>query len=311
MSAAKYLVNCVLAVSLGACAIHPLPEDFSGYNTETIVRKIRCEARDAVIRKAVVYLQSEHINVDERSLRSLKVNALPGRVKSILEYFAKAGIVYAFTLDGTESDGISFSADTVIPIRNGATTLSPSLGNALMRDNIRAFTITDNFHELVYQVKDSYCDFGPSGPHYQYPITGRIGIDEMIDTFVDLTLFNDLGAGSDVATKAQRGPPTMADTLTFTTMISAGLTPKVTFMPFGSTTNLMDASTAGTVSRTDKHAVIVGLGLPSAPVIKKGLISSFVTAPKAKAGTGEAAAVQAVNQQILRFETPRPLIVAP
>jgi hypothetical protein len=39
------IVSCT--VFLSACAIHPLPEDFSGVTTDQIVRQIRCETRQA------------------------------------------------------------------------------------------------------------------------------------------------------------------------------------------------------------------------------------------------------------------------
>ena len=302
-------VTIAASCGLGACSIHPLPEDVTGVNTETIVRKIRCEARDAVIRKALAYLEFEKYNFDKASFEKLNFSSLREPARSTLNYFAGTGIVYSFSLDGTESEGASLSSDIVVPFTHGGLTLSPSLGNSLTRDNIRAFTITDNFSDLVRKVDDSYCDFGPSSPNYEYPITGTIGIDEMIDTFIDLTLFNDLGGKSDIATAAKRGPPTMADTLTFTTTISAGLTPKVAFTPAGSGAYVQDASLPVSISRTDKHSVIVGLGLANAPVASNGLTANFVTASPSSAG--ETAAIQAVNQQIQRFEIPRPVIVAP
>jgi hypothetical protein len=310
MSVSSRVALLLIVLGLGGCSFHPLPEDVTGVDTSHIVRKIRCEARDAVIRKALAYLQYEGYQFDEHRLQTLNFNSLREPARSTLAYFSQTGIVLSFTLDMTESDGLSLQGNLIKPLSHGTFTLSPSAGDSVSRDNIRAFTVTDNFSDLVKKVDDSYCDFTLPGPNFQYPIVGKIGIDEIIDTFVDMTLFNDLGGKNDVATSAKRGPPTMADTITFTTTISGGLTPMVTLSPVGTSFQLMNASLAATAMRVDKHQVILGLGLPSAPQFTKtGFTAAFISA--APKQSGEAAAVQAVAQQIIRFESTKPLIVAP
>jgi hypothetical protein len=307
-----------LSFGLGACSIHPLPENVTGNNTSAIVRKIRCEARDAVIQTALRYLEREGFEYDESGLRALNLKKLPfkKRVQDNLKLFAQTGIVYSFTLQGTESGGLSTTADIVKPLTHGTGTLTPTLSNTLSRDNIRAFTISDNFRSLVQDVKDSYCNFDPPGPNYEYPITGRIGIDEMIKTFISLTLFGDLGGPQDVTKigpPKALGPPTMVDTITFITTLSAGFTPKMVLSPVGKSWQLMDATFPLSAARTDKHAVIVGLALPAAqtsqPHAMNALTSLYITT--SPNSSGEAVAAQAVAQQILRFQLPTPLIVAP
>src|ERR1700731_1780434 len=44
------------SVFVSGCAIHPLPEDFSGVPTNVIVKQIRCETRKAVIDLALGWL---------------------------------------------------------------------------------------------------------------------------------------------------------------------------------------------------------------------------------------------------------------
>ena len=310
MSLVSRLALLTLSSVVAACSIHPLPENVTGVDTTTIVQKTRCEARDAIVRKAIAYLKFEGYQFDDATLRTLDFKTLREPARSNLVYFSQTGIVFSFALDMTEASNLSAQADIIKPVTRGTFTLSPSVGDSLSRDNIRSFTITDNFLDLVKKVDPKYCNFEIPRPNFQYPIVGKIGIDEIVDTFVDLTLFNDLGGSKDVATKAQRGPPTMADTLTFTTVVSAGLNPKVLFTPFSNNFQLLDASITATASRTDKHQVIVGLGLPIAPVFTRtGMTAAFISA--APKGSGEAAAVQAVAQQIIRFESTKPLIVAP
>jgi hypothetical protein len=309
------LAACVLA----GCAIHPLPDDVTGVSTANIVRKIRCEARDAVVRKALAYLQSEGYQFDESQLRHLDPKrALKEPAASTLDYFGQTGIVLSFSLQMTEQNSVGLQADIVKPVTRGTFTLTPSVGDSLSRDNVRAFTVSDNFHDLVTKMDETYCNFAQAGPNFQYPIVGRIGVDEMVDTFVDLTLFNGLGGAA-----TGKGPPAMADTLTFVTQVSGGLSPKVAFTPVSNNFQFLDASLTASVMRTDHHQVIVGLGLPGVPIFSrrsgtrviaapqftnKGLTAAYISATPKQ--SGEAAAAQAVAQQIIRFEAAKPAIVA-
>lgn len=101
----------------------------------------------------------------------------------------------------------------------------------------------------------------------------------------------------------------MVDTIIFTTTISAGLTPKVTFSPAGTGVQLMDASLAGTVSRVDTHEVVIGLALGSSPA-NTGALSALLNAKttalffthqaKDPGFSGEVLAAQAVTQEFIR-----------
>src|SRR6202030_1732411 len=122
----------LVACSLGACAIHPLPENVTGVKTATIVHKIRCEARDAVINARIAYLHKLYPDViDLDSLRKREGN-IPKPIQHNLAYFGSTGIVYSFTLDGTETNGATFAADVIRPLTHGLFTLTPSAGNTLM-----------------------------------------------------------------------------------------------------------------------------------------------------------------------------------
>ena len=48
MSAFRVVLPVALSFALGACSIHPLPEDVTGLKTAQIVHRIRCEAAKAV-----------------------------------------------------------------------------------------------------------------------------------------------------------------------------------------------------------------------------------------------------------------------
>ena len=240
----------------------------------------------------------------------------PG-IGATLLYFANAGIVYNFTFDISESNDLQFDANAGSLITGGTFGLGGKLGATRARANVRSFTVTDNFGTLIQEIDPRYCDFDAPGPNFVYPIVGRIGLAEMVNTFVDLTLFHGLtepteGAKPQPHPLAHRGPPTMADSLTFTTTLTGSATPKIELAPLTSRFALVNASLASANTRVDKHQVIVGLGLPNAPISSPGfsLASNIITA-RAIAGTGERAAADAVAQQIVRFEllNSRPVIV--
>jgi hypothetical protein len=346
MSSFKKLLPAALACTVGACAIHPLPQDVTGVKTSEIVRKIRCEARQAIIDGRIRWLHHKYPEVtDLDSLRRVtSSSSLDPRTRYYLDFYGNTGIVYSFVLDGTETAGAVFTSDIIRPLTNSTTTITPTLGDSLSRDNIRTFTISDTFAKLLDRKTDHYCaSVEASGPNYQYPIVGRIGVDEMIRTFIELApeglqeAQNPDANGLNLTepTPSASNPIAMVDTITFTTIVSAGVTPKVQFMPVGTNWQVADAMLPLAASRIDKHQVFIGLALsgPPAPptIVVQGGRQRFVpqrqfaldrvaatnrtprvvSALPAQPGTGEAAALEAVNQQILRFEVPKSLIVAP
>jgi hypothetical protein len=144
---------------------------------------------------------------------------------------------------------------------------------------------------------DVYCAPYAHIANYMYPITGKIGVDEMVDTFVDLALFDNLGPPS------SGKPPAMADDLTFTTLLSFGATPKITLTPFPKGLSVADASLGITLSRKDKHEVTVGLSLPPpAQAMAGGGSQPSQLVITATGGPAQQAAAQAVEQSIVRFQ---------
>lgn len=311
----RFLALLIACSCFGGCSIHPLPEDVTPYTTARIVRLVRCEAKAAVVQEAIKIInwKGSHPEVfDEGSLEHFNLNKLsPGQFKWF-DVLRRTGIVYSFALEGSEMESVMFSADFLKAITGGTVTLSPSAGNSLTRDNIRAFTVSDNF-ALLLKLENHRCDeLGHPGPNYEYPITGRIGVAEMVSTFVQMTITGDISGQEPSLSDLNVSPaglPAMVDTLKFTTSISGGLTPKVSVSPLGSGWSVMNGSLAGSITRMDTHTVIIGLGLakPSSAVNSKTTALFITTAPKA-ANTGEAVAAQAVAQQILRFEIGRPII---
>ncbi len=243
----KRLVSALLCCVLGACAIHPLPENVTGVRTAQIVHRNRCEAREA-LRDAEKRLVFKYHNL--AAAVALK----------------KIGVVLSYSLDMTETNSLMVSTTFEGFLRNGTGTFNPNGTNDLMRENTRAFTIADNYQTLKQMIQ---CNAETVGPNLEYPIVGTIGIGEMIRSFLTMALHEDLNNSSEDPkdppvdpSKSIAGAPTMVDTLKFTTTVSAGINPMIMLTPVGRVTQLTNASANLMVQRQDVHEVTIGLGLP-------------------------------------------------
>jgi hypothetical protein len=177
----------------------------------------------------------------------------------------------------TENNDLSTEINLLKPFTEPRFTLGIKAGALRERKNLRTFTITDTFSYLLTKLNvpvrgKHYCDGQIVQANYIYPITGRIGIDKLAKSFIELTLFANLaGKGPSGA-----GAPTMADELTFTTTISASATPKVEFAPVGHAFQLADASLTGTVKRADVHQVTVALAINTGGAMNLDPLRSFL-----------------------------------
>ena len=265
----------VAALSLfSGCAIHPLPEDTSGVTTTTIVQQIRCETREALRDDIITWLRrfndpftdalASRYEADPASIRTFHYDLFKApkwaRVRRVIKLFYDTGIAYNFDLQMTENNNLSGNANFTNALVNPIFALNVSAGANRKRDNDRQFTATDTFSGLL-KLPEEYCLGRVVHPNYIYPITGHIGVNRLVNDFIELTLFGNLG------NKDPKGPPTMADTLTYTTMITGSVNPSITFTPVGSAFQPLNASLTAVADRTDMHKVTVALALDPAEVV--------------------------------------------
>jgi hypothetical protein len=316
----KYLrtVSIGISVGLAGCAIHPLPEDVTGgVDTFMIAQKIRCEARQAVLDNMADYLiqygespatrqMGAEFKDGTRPFSSFKDSLFHGYVKDNIQKFENSAIAYNFTLDMTEINNLDATVDLSWPFARGSGTASISTtGIDRTRENIRTFTLTDTFLGLT---KVTYCNGSDvSGKNYLYPMTGTIGVYEMIHTFAYLAVQSNLSG-------ANGGPPTMGDTIIFTTKLQGSAVPKLVFSPVKAL-QVADASLNASASRTDQHKLLVGLALPGKTAAGAKTTSStqvgFLVGTKGSATDAEIAAAKTIEQIIVRFELARPGAVIP
>jgi hypothetical protein len=298
-----------LAPYLGSCAIHPVPQDVAVPTLE-IVKRIRCETRKAVFDSAVGWLvHDKDVDPDSRRIgatfyntgrpiREFHPKLFKGSVSTVLDLFWKTGVAYNYSFEMTETNNVNTELNFLKPLTNSRS-LGLKAGIDRERQNIRSFTVTDTFSTLIAEVPDSYCDEKIVSANYAYPIAGRIGMNEVVQTFVNLTLHGGLGPKAGEAA----GPPTMVDELGFTTTIFGSATPKVVFSPVGENLSLADVSFNADLKRKDFHKVTVGLALPTAVQAQVGPIRSalysntfFGRLLTASGGPTQQAAAEAVNQ---------------
>jgi hypothetical protein len=297
------IIPCTILA--GACAVHPMLEDYTGVTSPQIVQQIRCETRAAAIQALTSWLAdlghdhpsqagvplarrlAERYKSNPNDVAGFSAALFKGaefqEVRNVIDIFYSIGVAYNFDLTMTEENDLSAGAAN---FQSGPANSLFKLGiggsATRKRNNERTFTVTDTFKNLLTRLNTTVredghrdCDGYVVEASYVYPIVGHIGMDKMVYDYLDLTLFGNLAG-----TKAQpTAPPTMTDDLTFTTTLDASATPKITFTPIGTVFQLTDASLTGEVKRTDMHEVTVGLALPTSATTYLSNLRAYTFAP--------------------------------
>jgi hypothetical protein len=205
----------LLAPVLIGCSTHPLPEDVTRVSTYDIVQQARCEAQRAVLD----YGQG----------------------------ITMAHIAYEFTLDITETNNAMGDLTFIKPFLTGGNFTLMAHGEAnLKRQAARNFKVVDSFDDL----RKMNCSPEVIQKNLVYPMTGDIGMYEVVATFARLQKTEHLKVGEVFS---------FGDTLMFTTTLSAGATPSLTLNQVTDKFRLTSATADFEVSRKDFHKVILGL----------------------------------------------------
>ena len=208
----------LLVAIAGGCSVHPLPEDYSRKNTFDIVHAIRCEARQAILAFAPEKL------------------------------FDSAVLGFEFTFAISESDTLNLSSLEFTKLFSiGSLTLPFNASADKDRSANRNFKIVESFAQL----KGAHCGEFVEERNLAYPITGSIGLAEVVRTYARLERMTNLAPGTGSDPKM----PTFADSLTFTTTLNAGVTPHLVLSPVARRFRLTDASLGFSAQRVDAHTV--------------------------------------------------------
>jgi hypothetical protein len=215
------LVCASVSFAFVGCSIHPIPDDRVGDTTVQIVKKIRCETRLAV-----------------------EKYASNPRYKT-------AAIAYDFRFTVTENNRGSGAAAFAFPLTNGRFSLNIGAGEDKQRIGVRNFQIVETFAEL----KKEDCSVQATDANYRYPITGIVGLEEVIGTFVKL---NDLKL-----LEQAKGPgASYVDALEFATIFRGSVEPAVELSPVADRLRLTQGRVSFGADRGDVHRLTLSLSIP-------------------------------------------------
>jgi hypothetical protein len=174
------------------------------------------------------------------------------RVLALFQAYTLTAATFDFEFMITEDNNNVASADFNWPLTSGLFTLGGATAGAKFdRQSDRKFQITNSFYELHILTHDQ-CDYLVAKVgNIAYPITGRIGLEEVFETFIAL---------DSTTTVTSTATNRFSDQLTFTTTLMAGAAPKITLKPGKiNQFKLADAGATFTETRTDVHKVTIAL----------------------------------------------------
>src|SRR5262249_23497874 len=129
-----------------------------------------------------------------RPIEQFSPKLFKGRVHDILAVFFDAGVAYTFDLTMSEVNNLDPEINLFNPFGGGNFTMGIKGGLDRTRQNQRLFTVSDSFSGLIH-LPETYCRDREANRSYVvsenfiYLITGRIGVNRMIQDFIELTLF--------------------------------------------------------------------------------------------------------------------------
>jgi hypothetical protein len=259
-------VVSICAFLLGGCAIHPLPENVTRETTYDIVQKIRCEGREAVDNIALRLVRkstdpftlewADRVEAGEFSFiegykkyeASLKFDAY---TKQMMMTYTTSAVTFDFWFDISEHNLNSAGAGFTMPVVPGLFTLDAAATANFERRSSRKFQIVNSFYEL-HGLSRSRCDnIAAWAGNVAYPITGKIGLQEVFETFVRLDSDVEGGLGHEHR---------FSDELTFTTTVGSSVTPGIVLDPVPARAfRLFRATATANNSRIDEHKVTLAV----------------------------------------------------
>ncbi len=296
----KSVAAAVSLLTLAGCAINPLPEDVTGVDTYDIVRQIRCESRVSIIRRLTRWLQDIADNGDPIAAKILAdfrydpesisdfdykmFSVEQPRIRTVARLFSTTGIAYSFDLTMSEDNDLTSDISLLGPFSPAKLTVGLNAGLKRKRSNQRVFAVTDTFTSLLRLNKPvrgiRYCDQKIVQANYVYPISGRIGVDHLVRDFMNVTVFASL-ADRDAKPNSKVTAPTMADKLTFTTIVNLNATPKIEFTPVATGLQVTSASLNPGLVRTDTHQVTVALAVDTGEIVDLQALRTYLFSNRA------------------------------
>jgi hypothetical protein len=215
--------------------MHPLPYDVTRVSTFDIVEKIRCEAKQGL----------EGVPAGHPILKHTVIG-------------------YDFTFDITENNDLKTGALEFDRkgFRSGSSFSLDFAGSATReRKNKRQFRIVEGLDKL----NAANCSETATRANWIYPITGAIGLGEVVRTYISLERLTDFGPGK-IGTKFDKDSVVFSDDIDYTTEFGGSATPTLELASIVGKFRLTKASIMGEAKRKDVHSVVVALAQDGQPV---------------------------------------------
>ena len=263
--------------AIAGCSTYPQPEDITPNATLSVVKQIRCEAKEALTLELIETLETaghgptqrrgeklrglyeqKRFGELDRELQNFRYVGLSDAAIERISGYVRSSIGYSFKFQITENNDNGIDTAFRMPFTGGIFSLGISAGSSLERVGSREFTITEEF----INYRDLNCHTSPdTGETFEakdrsnmlYPITGRVGVGDVLRTFIGLA-----------DNRGEADLTTYSDTLTFTTTISGGINPKIEMdSVVDNKFKLTKADLTSAAARKDLHEVKIALGLPT------------------------------------------------
>ncbi|MDX2204032.1 MAG: hypothetical protein NW223_14875 [Hyphomicrobiaceae bacterium] len=243
----------MLVAILPACSMHPIPDDATRVSTVDIVRSIRCEALAGI----------DSLRPEERA-----------RAEPIIKA-SVIGYEFRFTMSERNALNDGKAGSSLLTFKNGSAFTGDATGSAsLSRANVRRFSIIESLGELRSKQNRDSCADRAVRKNLAYPVAGRIGMDEVVRTYVRLEMLSEL-QGEQSHPVESSGTFTrdgkhvvFADNITFTTTVDAAVDGALV-LAAAAGFQLTEAALKADASRMDTHQVIVALTRKEVDVVER------------------------------------------
>lgn len=271
----RNLLVFIYIFSFAGCAIQPLPRDFSRLPTAEIVNHIRCETQRALNKTIYNYLinfrpapnldvhvptsrvghylkkrAEENINQLTKAEELELIAQLHPLAQKRIDKFRKTEIGYRFMFRITEDNDNGGDMKLSMPFTNGTVSLLLASGKKKTRLSETVFRTIETFSENINDLDCSNKEI--RAPQFVYPITGEIGVEHILQTYVALSLNNNLSATSKDVDEFRRR-------LTFTTKLTASGKPKLVLSPIADQFRVTEVNLSSSHERTDEHEVTIAI----------------------------------------------------
>lgn len=270
---------------LSACSTIPYQEDVTGVETTVIVRKLRCEAGQALNDLTVELLRNPQFGANEQTVlladavergdvkgtsladtRGAKyLPILSEQQKQVFVAYTLSAVTFDFRFFIQENNLNGGTLNAGFPFAPDQFSLALTTKANLYRQTEKKFQVTNTFYSLHREFDEGFCDniFAKSG-NITYPITGRVGIDRIFKEYI----------GVDSMRTIYKADSKYSDTLTFTTTYGASAGPSLSLAQVPNTFKFTGVSAALSAERSDLHQVNLDIAhgtLPTGATFSKAL----------------------------------------